>query len=115
MPSSKRHSCLIYDGSPAGHMSYLISLLVLRMKMRHRCMFLGSPSMVAGAFSALSLAHVDVVEEMKKGALILTSDRSYLKNGLFHPAMMLTMLEEAVDQALKEGYQGLWATGDMNW
>jgi hypothetical protein len=25
------------------------------------------------------------------------------------------MLKEAVDQALKEGYKGLWATGDMTW
>jgi hypothetical protein len=28
---------------------------------------------------------------------------------------MLGTLEDALDQALSDGYQGLWATGDMSW
>ncbi len=28
---------------------------------------------------------------------------------------MLHKLEDALDQALSDGYKGLWATGDMTW
>ena len=28
---------------------------------------------------------------------------------------MLSTLDEALDQALNDGYQGLWASGDMDW
>jgi len=110
-----RHTCLIYDGSPTAHINYLMSLMVLRLKMRFRCMFLGSPAMVAAAFTGLSGAGIDPLDEMKRGSLILTSDRSYLKDGVFDSDIMLGMLGQAVDRAVKDGYEGLWATGDMTW
>jgi hypothetical protein len=28
---------------------------------------------------------------------------------------MLKLLEQTLDQALRDGYRGLWATGDMTW
>ncbi len=36
-------------------------------------------------------------------------------DGSFDVPMMLANLEEALDQALRDGYKGLWATGDMTW
>jgi hypothetical protein len=38
-----------------------------------------------------------------------------LKAGAFDADAMIDMLRHAVDQALKEGYRGLWASGDMTW
>jgi DcmR-like sensory protein len=50
-----------------------------------------------------------------KGSLILSSDKDHLQNGIFDIDRMLRMLDHAVAQALGDGYQGLWATGDMSW
>jgi hypothetical protein len=71
--------------------------------------------MVAGMRSYLYAAGVDVPKEVMKGSLIFSSDRGHRKNGSFDIDRMLTLLNEAVGLALKDGYQGLWATGDMSW
>jgi len=71
--------------------------------------------MVAGLRSYLFAGGVDVPKEVMKGSLVLSSDRGHLQNGRFDIDRMLGMLNDAVDQALNDGYQGLWATGDMSW
>jgi hypothetical protein len=71
--------------------------------------------MVAGLGSYLFATGVDVVRETTKGSLVLSSERGHLQNGSFDIDRMLGMLNDAIAQALSEGYQGLWATGDMSW
>ena len=80
-----------------------------------RCLYLNSPTMVAGMRSYLYAAGVDVAYEVARTSLVLTSDQHHLKNGLFDAAYMLGMLEDMVNQALSDKYEGLWATGDMTW
>ena len=36
-------------------------------------------------------------------------------NGRFNIDRMLRTLDDALDQALNDGYEGLWASGDMDW
>jgi len=60
-------------------------------------------------------AGVDVAREVGKGSLVLSSDQGHLVNGHFDANRMLQSLEDAVHEALRDGYQGLWATGDMTW
>jgi hypothetical protein len=71
--------------------------------------------MLAEMRSYLSAAGVDVALEVRKGALVLTSDQSHLVEGCFNVAKMLALLVAAVDGALQDGYTGLWASGDMTW
>lgn len=75
--------------------------------------------MVAGMRSRLAAAGLDVEKETAAGGLVLSSDESHL-SGLgcergFDPDRMLAMLGDALDQALRDGYTGLWASGDMTW
>lgn len=71
--------------------------------------------MVAGMRSYLSAAGVDVTREMEKGSLVLSSAQDHLVNGQFDIDRMMDTLANALDQALKDGYAGLWASGDMTW
>ncbi len=109
-----RHQCLIYKGSPAPHLPGLSALIRQKLTENYRCLYLNSPSMVASIRPCLSDSGIDVTKEVAKGSLVLSSDNSHLANGRFNIDRMLGMLEEALRQALHDGYQGLWATGDMS-
>jgi hypothetical protein len=115
MGQSSRHQCLIYEGSPAPHLPALVSVIRQKFTENHRCLYLNSPPMVAGLRSYLFAAGVDVPKEIMKGRLVLSSDNTHLEDGTFDIDRMLNMLSAAVIQARDEGYQGLWATGDMSW
>ena len=115
MEETPRHQCLIYEGSPAKMLPALAAHIKQKLDENYRCLYLNSPTMVAGMRSYLFAAGVDVVYEVAKTSLILTSDQSHLKDGLFDVDQMLRTLEETLNQALGDGYRGLWATGDMTW
>ena len=71
--------------------------------------------MVAGMRSYLAAAGIDVAHEVGGGSLVLSSDQRHLVEGAFDIDRMMRTLEDALDQALNNGYAGLWATGDMSW
>lgn len=81
----------------------------------HRCLYLNSPPMVAGIMACLAAAGIDVESEVAKDRIVLSSESIPSADGGFDVELMLHKLEEALDQALSDGYVGLWATGDMTW
>lgn len=115
MDASFRHQCLIYDGSPAKALPALTATIRQKLTENYRCLYLNSPPMVAGIRSYLSAAGVDVPQEITRGQLVLSSAREHLRDGRFEIGRMLTMLEETVEQALRDGYRGVWASGDVAW
>src|SRR6476620_6640420 len=115
MDAAPRHQCMIYEGSPAKHLRGLAATVVENLKNNKRCFYLNSPTMVAGMRSCLAATGLDLAREVKRGALVLSSDESHLIDGQFDSDRMLTMLEHAIDEALHDGFKGLWATGDMTW
>lgn len=115
MPSVPRHQCLIYAGAPSSHLPEIAQTLVERRKANHRCLYLNSPAMVAGMRSQLAAAGLDLQAEVERGSLILSSDQGHLMDGKFDVDRMVRLLSDAVNQALADGYLGLWAAGDMTW
>ena len=111
--SESRHQCLIYTGAPSQKLSLLARALQTKLVEGYRCLYLNSPPMVAGMRSTLASMDSDVAE-LVKDSLILSSDTvSSGKN--FDTGVMLGKLEDLLDQAIKDGYKGLWASGDMTW
>ena len=111
-----RHQCLIYEGPPSRHLVALAAVIGRKLNENYRCLYLDSQPMVAGMRSYLAAAGVDVAGESGKGRLVLSSDRDYLIDGCqFDLERMMQSLQNALRQALDDGCEGLWATGDMTW
>jgi hypothetical protein len=115
MESPPRHQCLIYDGPPSRQLPNLTATLRQRLSENYRCLYLNSPPMIAGIRSYLAATGIDVAQEIAKASLVLSSERSHFTNGRFDLDRMLNQLDDALQQALDDGYAGLWATGDMSW
>jgi hypothetical protein len=113
--ATHRHQCLIYEGSPSQHLPALAATLKLKLDDNHRCLYLNSPVMVAGLRSHLAAKGLDVFHHESKGSLVLSSDRHHLFEGCFDVDRMIAALEDALTSSMNEGYEGLWATGDMTW
>jgi hypothetical protein len=116
MESLSRHCCLIYEGSPARQLPALARAAQQKLQEGHRCFYLNSPSMVVQMQNHLETAGVDVAHESARASLLLSSAQHHLQpGGRFDVDRMLGSLKTAVDQALHDGYRGLWASGDMIW
>src|SRR5437762_12794547 len=113
MAAVPRHQCMIYEGSPAKHLRGLAATIVDNLKKNKRCFYLNSPTMVAGIRSYLDATGLDVAGELQRGALVVSSDQSHLVDGQFDSDQMLAMLDNAIAEAKRDGFSGLWATGDM--
>ncbi len=116
MESIPRHQCLLYKGAPSLQLPMLAQLTRQRLELNYRCLYLNSPPMVAGMRSYLAAAGVDVAGETARESLVMSAEQSHLIDGkTFSVDLLMTDLESALDEALKAGYAGLWATGDMTW
>lgn len=115
MSSIPRHQCLIYRGMPTTQLASLALMIRKKLAANYRCLYLNSPEMVAGMYSYLTSSGLDVHQAAGEGRLILSSSQNHLVGGTFDSDAMLRMLKEAYDMALKDGYAGLWASGDMAW
>jgi len=110
-----RHKCLIYDGDPSEQLPIVVPLLMDGLHENWRCLYLGSPDAVQMVGAALASKGIDTTRETDRAALVLSSDRSHLIDGKFEPNAMVDELCASIDQAVKDGFQGLCATGDMRW
>lgn len=115
MASVSRHQCLIYEGSPSLMLRSIAEVARQKLKEGHRCVYLNSPPMVAGMKSYLAAAGADVAREISRGSLVLSSDQNHLAQGAFDLDQMIQTLEFSMEQAVRDGYKGLWASGDMTW
>jgi hypothetical protein len=114
MEAESRHQCLIYEGPPSQKLPMLAEIIRKKLEEGFRCLYLNSAPMVAGMGSTLAAIDVDVEAELTKGCLVLSSE-PVSSDGDFNSDAMLTKLEKLLDQALNDGYKGLWASGDMTW
>jgi len=69
--------------------------------------------MVAGMGSYLAASGVDVAREVARGGLVLSSEQNLIDDYKFDAQHMIGRLQSALEDALQQGFSGLWATGDM--
>lgn len=91
-------------------------MLDRKLKANYRCLYWASPSTVSEFKSFLGGQGVDVEHETARGNLILWSGQDHLMDGLhFDAPSTIEMVTRMFDQAVSDGHQGLWGTGDIAW
>lgn len=111
--NDSRHQCLIYHGAPSRKLPLVATVLHSKLLEGYRCLYLNSPPMVAGMRSTLAAMGVNLAEVVND-RLILSSD-TVAAGEHFNSETMLGKLEDLLDESIKDGYKGLWASGDMTW
>jgi hypothetical protein len=106
---------LIYRGTPTEQLAGLALMIRKRLEANYRCLYLHSPGMIVGMRAYLTSSGLDVHDAVVNGRLILSSSQDHLIDGKFDPRRMLRLLKDSYDESLKDGYAGLWASGDMGW
>jgi len=114
MKQTSRHQCIIYAGAPSQKLSTMAAAMVQKMNDGYRCLYMNSASMVAGMRSCLASMGIDVPSLLAEKRIVLSSE-PVSEDEDFDIGQMLQKLEDMLDEALKDGYKGLWASGDMTW
>jgi hypothetical protein len=111
-----RHQGFMYQGSPSGHIPMIAAVVKARLEQKNRCLYFDSKPMVAGLRSHLAQIGVDVAGETAKNSLILSAHLGHLSDDqTFDVDRMMATLEDALKQTLRDGYVGLWASGEVAW
>lgn len=113
--SSGTHFCSIYQNEQE-QFATIIPFTLVGLEKNHKCVYIVDENTRKRILKAFQEYGVDLKPYMKSGQLeFLTKDESYLKDGYFDPEQMINLLKRLENEAIDEGYQGLWGTGEMTW
>jgi hypothetical protein len=110
------HICSIYD-TEEEQLATAAAYLADGLRRGERVLYVGEDRASLGRFRhAIRHEGFDAASLAARGALIeLTHPDAHLIDGRFDCERMLTMLNDAVERALNDGFTGLRTCGDMSW
>ena len=110
------HICSIYD-TEREQLTTAATYLADGLRRGERVLYVGADRAALRRFrDALLHEGLEAAPLVARGALIeLTHPEAHLIDGCFDCERMLTMLNEAVERALNDGFSGLRCCGDMSW
>ena len=111
-----QHVCAVYETRDE-QLAVAAAYVADGLLMGERCLYASGSSHDLEDFrSILQAVGVDASgEERRKSLILLTSDQAHLRDGQFNCERMLRMLNDAVEEALNDGFLGLRTCGDMSW
>jgi hypothetical protein len=108
------HLCLFYEHR-AEQIAIVVEYLLHGLRRGEQCLFVSEARNLAEVHECLG-GLIDTHTESARGALqLLTESDTYLQGGCFDAERMIAMLNTAVQQAIRAGFRGLRAVGDMSW
>ena len=109
------HVCTLFS-SAEEQLAAAIDYIRQGLDRGERCLYVCGEQTPDEFRDGLRAAGIHVEREEQRGALVLlTKETGHLKGGSFNAARMISMLSTAVEDALKDGFAGLCAAGDMTW
>lgn len=107
------HAALIY-ATRAEQFSVIAPFVKIGLERRERCFYIAHENSIPLVLEKFAQIGVDVAAAQASGALtVATKHETYHKHGLFQPEKMISDLRAEVDKALKSGFSGLRATGEI--
>jgi hypothetical protein len=109
------HFAIIYD-NPDEQLDFIVPYLRLGMQRGEKSVYIYDDNSAETVIAAMERHGIDVGAATSSGALsIITKNHAYLKNGDFDPDWMIDFLAQAVEDAKKEGFPAVRASGEMTW
>lgn len=109
------HLALIYDNQEE-QLDIVVPFLRRGLERGEKSVFIVDNTSAETVIAAMEHHGIDVDAATAAGALaIITKHDAYLKNGDFDPDWMISFLAEAVENAKKEGFRAVRASGEMTW
>lgn len=109
------HVCTLYSTRDE-QLAAAVQYIRAGLSRSERCLYVCCEHTPDEFREGLRNAGIDVAAEEARGALmLLTKHDGHLKGGSFDPDKMISMLHDAVVDALNAGFAGLCAAGDMSW
>lgn len=109
------HLAIIYD-HPDEQLDFIVPYLRLGMERGEKAVFIYDDNSAETVIDAMERHGIDVGAATACGALsIITKRHAYLKNGDFDPDWMIDFLAQVVEEAKREGFSSVRASGEMTW
>jgi PAS domain S-box-containing protein len=109
------HLCCIYEGKEE-HRAVLTPFMRQGLERGEKVFYVVDTRTAGEVLGYLRRDGLEVEPYLESGQLaILTADQSYLREGVFDPDGMISLLEEETRRALEDGYSALRVTGEMTW
>jgi len=109
------HLCCIYE-TEEEHREVLTPFLRHGLEKGEKVVYIVDINTAETILEYLRDDGVDVESYLAREQLIiLTHDETYIKDGVFDPDGMLSLLKAKTEEALAEGYSALRVTGEMSW
>ena len=108
------HICCLYN-SEEQLVSTVAGFLAEGLARNERCWYVPSGVETAAVRAAMKRRGIDVAAESRRSALqFLDSNDAYIRGG-FDPEQTMQLFNEAIEQALSDGFNGFRAAADMSW
>ncbi len=109
------HLCCIYE-TDEEHRQILTPFLRKGLQQGEKVLTIVDAHSAETVLGYLQDDGVDAAPYLASGQLvIISSDEAYLRDGVFDPDGMITLLQTEMEQSLAEGYSALRVTGEMTW
>lgn len=110
----RAHACSVFKGE-SDQAAAFIPHIMGGLRRNDRCIYVSDSFQREDFFDKMA-SELSVDQEVLETRItFLTADEVYLKDGRFGKERMLRYVADARDQALKEGFCGLTAAGEMSW
>src|SRR6266511_316157 len=109
------HLCSIYE-SEEEQFHIAMPFIRIGLERGEQCLYIAAHDRVGAVREAMRREGIDVDRATHSQALtVLTPEQTYLTDGSFHLEAMVTVWEDAIERARREGFTALRTTGETEW